>query len=1109
MDAQEELDDLNIERLLNFDPTSQNKLDFLTRELEPGEKADNAIDFEDIADDDLAEDEDDVLPPLKSPGAAASHDGKDTQEFLPPDTSSTAQDDCDLDDLFGGVPSSPVDQSHGLSDPPPPVSDDLEVALGLADEIPTGTDTQDFAATQVDRPLDSGPDHDFLLPPAPPENPEEALSAMWPKFRRDERPKFIDLLPPKKAHYLAKVPLKPPKSLQPNKISLDLEPDQEQIFKSYGPARPTRRELGIEAAQKGLILTLPRESEEDSADEQMELDDGVEGERIGNVTWDEIKMICEDWDAVLDRDISEPEANVPSPRSTDEDDFYGEFEAEMERALGAPATKRQKTGLSTFDANSVPRWNLPSFDDPERATAQLARRVVLDLNDPQLLVDIQQPSAASQKRSREGAGTTQTENSTVTARLLRRYNISNDEAYNLLKENHQNKVRGLLSEVVVDHSMPALRLQYPFYKVRLARHEARAFHRPLVDFTPDVEATFSPPAFVKRKHLKDKDPKAIFQTAKDLSLADNSSMMLLEYSEEYPTMLSNFGMGSRLTNYYRRKNKDDKARPKLDIGETTVLLPEDRGPFHPFGHVDPGETVPAVQNGMFRAPVFRQDAPHTDFLVIRSTTGADGARWCLRNIENLHVVGQQFPVTEVPGPHARKVTTVSKTRLKMIAYRKLRKNEDHRVSVAEITEHFPDSTDMQNRQKLKEFMQFNREHKEWEMRTGETIPDPEKIQSMIKPEDVCLLEASQVGLQHLQDAGYGKVENESDDEDGVPASGGGGGVGGGNKEGQSLEQELAPWNTTKNFAGASQGKAMVLLHGEGDPTGRGEAFSFIRTSMKGGFKALGESVEDKIDARKIKDSSGHSYNVQQQQKAYDDSIRRIWEAQKKSLSASEPPSYEDADEETTDAAEDLFDGAGAGAGRSGLDAPLPSATPLRGDDDGASQVSKFSIASQRGKVLRITRDVMKDGQVERLTEVVRDPRVIREYLRRRHAMEAESMTLSDLKPTGDAEQDKRARKRLEEELARLERNKDRRLARDKQKLNLQEAVAGSPASPGAGSPSAVNVKATGTLRKCANCGQVGHIKTNKKLCPMLNGTANSENQAGRNGAGGAGSPPAA
>ncbi|KAH0257055.1 hypothetical protein KCU71_g21757, partial [Aureobasidium melanogenum] len=28
-----------------------------------------------------------------------------------------------------------------------------------------------------------------------------------------------------------------------------------------------------------------------------------------------------------------------------------------------------------------------------------------------------------------------------------------------------------------------------------------------------------------------------------------------------------------------------------------------------------------------------------------------------------------------------------------------------------------------------------------------------------------------------------------------------------------------------------------------------------------------------------------------------------------------------------------------------------------------------------------------------------------------------------------------------------------------------------------------------------NCGQVGHIKTNKKLCPMLNGTMKQEDMA--------------
>lgn len=36
----------------------------------------------------------------------------------------------------------------------------------------------------------------------------------------------------------------------------------------------------------------------------------------------------------------------------------------------------------------------------------------------------------------------------------------------------------------------------------------------------------------------------------------------------------------------------------------------------------------------------------------------------------------------------------------------------------------------------------------------------------------------------------------------------------------------------------------------------------------------------------------------------------------------------------------------------------------------------------------------------------------------------------------------------------------------------------------AGSPEPSTEKVTGTTRKCANCGQVGHIKTNKKyVCP--------------------------
>jgi transcription initiation factor TFIID subunit 1 len=70
------------------------------------------------------------------------------------------------------------------------------------------------------------------------------------------------------------------------------------------------------------------------------------------------------------------------------------------------------------------------------------------------------------------------------------------------------------------------------------------------------------------------------------------------------------------------------------------------------------------------------------------------------------------------------------------------------------------------------------------------------------------------------------------------------------------------------------------------------------------------------------------------------------------------------------------------------------------------------------------------------------------------------------------------------EIARLKRNKERRLAREKQK-GRQSTI--EPKEENTGSPSATPAqtieKPVGTARKCANCGQVGHIKTNKKYCP--------------------------
>ena len=121
----------------------------------------------------------------------------------------------------------------------------------------------------------------------------------------------------------------------------------------------------------------------------------------------------------------------------------------------------------------------------------------------------------------------------------------------------------------------------------------------------------------------------------------------------------------------------------------------------------------------------------------------------------------------------------------------------------------------------------------WRLKLTLTIPSDVEMLKMLSPEQIVLTESMQVGQRHLQDAGYSQTADAQPDDD---------------ETNLSVEQQLAPWITTKNFLFATQAKAMLRLHGEGDPTGRGEAFSFIRISMKDIFVKAGEDYEQKLGA---------------------------------------------------------------------------------------------------------------------------------------------------------------------------------------------------------------------------------------------------------------------
>jgi transcription initiation factor TFIID subunit 1 len=946
----------------------------LDRSLDPGEKADDAVDYEDISDDELPDEEPSAQGAQSFPGSGDEISGLEATEL----EQLLGEEQGDgLDDLFGDSLDSNLDHGDpsGANALDALTWDDNQDTMASFENIVLAPNAAEEPAFQnagygEDEEMDDVTrqqmelfasharryyaNGDHAIPTAP-GTQEEVFELAFPTFEKDGVPHWQKLLPQRPGQFKGYKPLKPPKPVQPTKLNLELEPDQERAFKlNLSTSYKRKRD---DEGHPGIVVISHAETGENPDEDISELEALDDHELIGNVNVHDIRLFCEDWNQ-SDEDLSDSDRSSSYLRG-------------FSKGLLEPPAKTRR--ISQDDSKSMPVLadDFPSWDDPEALALMYAKRLHLDLNDPYLLIETQPPQAGRSKRPgqevvRDGAGS-------IKKSMVRKYNFSNDDAYDLLKENHSNKVRSTLGSVNIDHALPAIKLLWPFYKVSLSPKEARSFHRPTFSFPGVVK--FEQVAKVKTKTLKGLDARTMFHQSKDLSMADNSNMMLVEYSEECPVMLSNFGMGSKLINYYRRKDETDHNRPKRDLGETQVLLPQDKSPFSVFGNVEPGATIPTFHNAMYRAPVFSHQPKPTDFLCIRSTNTASSTYY-LRNLDNLFLCGQQLPSMEVPGPHARKVTEAAKRRLRMISFRIFRKNRDRRarqpwLSNDMIRQHLPGSDIAQNRSKMREFMQYDKANSSWVPKVGDVVPDEAAMEDWIKPEEICLLDSMQVGVRHLQDVGYSKEggDVELDDDD--------------DKEAQGIDQQLAPWQTTKNFIHACQGKAMLELHGDGDPSRRGEAFSFIKTSMKGGFKAIGESIEDKLDAKRSKELGGHSYNVARQQQAYDDAIKRIWNAQ--SLSLQSTLEQSDAEPDVDDEEEKYPAHLKHSVARTPrTEAGTPSLLHSRRDDDTGSQYSKLSHNSQLGKSVKITRTLANGTRQE---EVIHDAKVISAYMRRRRVHE--------------------------------------------------------------------------------------------------------------------------
>ena len=310
------------------------------------------------------------------------------------------------------------------------------------------------------------------------------------------------------------------------------------------------------------------------------------------------------------------------------------------------------------------------------------------------------------------------------------------------------------------------------------------------------------------------------RTAEDVSGKDGD-LILCEYIEENPPLLSLVGMCSKIKNYYKRKPGSDtgeKATKGYKFGELTFAH---TSPF--LGQMVPGQSIQTFENNLYRSPIFEHKVPQTDFVIIRTRN-----EFSIREADGLFTVGQQCPLYEVPGPNSKKANNFTRDFLQVFIYRLFWRSKDNprRIKMDEIKKAFPAHSESSIRKRLKPCAEFHRTGHDsnwWVIKPNFRLPTEDEIRAMVNPEQCCSFFSMIAAEQRLRDAGYGEksMMTQQDDEDEDSAN--------------KLEDEVktAPWNTTRAYILAMKGKCLLQLTGSADPTGpAGEGFSYVRIPNK-------------------------------------------------------------------------------------------------------------------------------------------------------------------------------------------------------------------------------------------------------------------------------------
>lgn len=432
----------------------------------------------------------------------------------------------------------------------------------------------------------------------------------------------------------------------------------------------------------------------------------------------------------------------------------------------------------------------------------------------------------------------------------------------------------------------SIKLQHSTYALNnvlmrrsLTELQYKHFHRPLAHMFTQQMHTISNcvPLNTKKKRSRGLDA---MKHRSDLS-AREGRIVLFEYTEEFPPALSDIGMASRIITYHRQEARVfHEEAPELaflnahekevDIRNlVTDHMPIEDGEYFyldkstdmPFlGDIQKGATMQAVHNNLFRAPIFRHPSEPSDFLLIRSVPTGEMTNlsrprahasfpedqqlrlksFFVRDIPAVYLVGQQEPEQAIPAPSSRAENEYVRLRLEQFSHflfsMSKAQNGRAELKLSQILSYFQ-RTDTAARKVLRRFAHFDRAGEgTWSFSPDKeraTLPTDSEIRAMTTLDDACLFDCQQAVSFRLKALGIWPIQVETNNihrnvktlyERGDPRF----------RISRFIaeELELAAWSLTSNFIESMRSKSILQLTGLGDPSGCGQAYSYLRLPMK-------------------------------------------------------------------------------------------------------------------------------------------------------------------------------------------------------------------------------------------------------------------------------------